>query len=346
MIRKQLHPYKQPSGRLEYLDIAKGIGILLVVLGHHLSGFDRLTAWIYSFHMPLFFVISGWLYSHKRPNDSMWAFATKKAKSLLYPYVVFSILILVWKYTLYFLLGSVPEEGFREIWLKTVTAYGYHALWFLPVLFFSEIIIHKIESSACSAHIDVLCYGSFAVCGLVISEFLQSGMIRGLPDYALRYIGKVCLAVMFSKIGILAERCMRCVHHKWRWLLFVGCAAISVGLFALNGLTNMSAYRIGNYPIYVILGITGSMATILLTQLIGKSSFFAFWGKNSLFVMATHMDFSIEIAYIILAQLHASDFLANESIIAIVLELSLLAIAIPFVNKYFHFLLTPNRSAR
>ena len=126
---------KSSSDRLNYLDVAKGIGILLVVLGHHLSGFDLLTTWIYSFHMPIFFIISGWLYSHKRPGDNIRAFAAKKSRSLLYPYVVFSVLVLAWKYLLYFLLDTAPEEGFREIWLKTVSTYGYHALWFLPTLF-------------------------------------------------------------------------------------------------------------------------------------------------------------------------------------------------------------------
>ena len=46
--------------RLNYLDYAKGIGILLVVLGHIYNNSVKL--WIYSFHMPLFFIISGYLY--------------------------------------------------------------------------------------------------------------------------------------------------------------------------------------------------------------------------------------------------------------------------------------------
>lgn len=49
--------------RLEYLDAAKGLGILLVILGHIYAwnpNINRkiLVTWIYSFHMPLFFIVS------------------------------------------------------------------------------------------------------------------------------------------------------------------------------------------------------------------------------------------------------------------------------------------------
>ena len=45
--------------RIQYIDIAKGIGILLVVIGHCINSLSFLGKWIWSFHMPLFFVISG-----------------------------------------------------------------------------------------------------------------------------------------------------------------------------------------------------------------------------------------------------------------------------------------------
>lgn len=54
--------------RIGYIDIAKGIGILLVYIGHcDLDYKSNLFLWIYSFHMPLFFFISGSLFTpHKQ----------------------------------------------------------------------------------------------------------------------------------------------------------------------------------------------------------------------------------------------------------------------------------------
>lgn len=50
--------------RIDYLDIAKGIGIILVLVGH-ISKNDEINRFLYLFHMPLFFIISGMLYKEK-----------------------------------------------------------------------------------------------------------------------------------------------------------------------------------------------------------------------------------------------------------------------------------------
>ena len=65
-------------GRERWLDSLKGFGILLVIFGHVLSGyldawtfprayysFYYVRTWIYSFHMPLFFLAAGWVYKEK-----------------------------------------------------------------------------------------------------------------------------------------------------------------------------------------------------------------------------------------------------------------------------------------
>lgn len=45
--------------RYEYLDFARGISVLLVIIGHMVSLSHGLGQWIYSFHIPIFFIISG-----------------------------------------------------------------------------------------------------------------------------------------------------------------------------------------------------------------------------------------------------------------------------------------------
>ena len=53
--------YLSENKRLSYIDAAKGIGILLVVLGHHIQGKPELIHWINSFHMPLSCQITNFL---------------------------------------------------------------------------------------------------------------------------------------------------------------------------------------------------------------------------------------------------------------------------------------------
>jgi fucose 4-O-acetylase-like acetyltransferase len=78
--------------RITYIDMAKGIGILLVVFGH--SGFPSpaVNQWISSFHMPLFFLLSGILLSHTNAHEKpLKDTIKKKARTILVPYLFFSI---------------------------------------------------------------------------------------------------------------------------------------------------------------------------------------------------------------------------------------------------------------
>ena len=51
--------------RVEFVDIAKGIGIILVVYGHSSLSFHTANVWLHAFHMPLFFFITGMYYNEK-----------------------------------------------------------------------------------------------------------------------------------------------------------------------------------------------------------------------------------------------------------------------------------------
>lgn len=77
--------------RLAALDSLRGFGILLVVLGHT-SWSAGLVSWIFSFHMPLFFIISGMLFHERQFLDSF----KRKAIRLLVPYVFFGTVTLAY----------------------------------------------------------------------------------------------------------------------------------------------------------------------------------------------------------------------------------------------------------
>ena len=122
------------SKRIEYLDIAKGIGILLVVLGH--NDFEVISLFvqrlIYSFHMPLFFFLSGYFLNTAVP---FFDFVKKRFNTLLKPFL-FTIFLI------YFTSISFEKMGFNTAITRTVKSlYGsghyldWVQLWFLPHLF-------------------------------------------------------------------------------------------------------------------------------------------------------------------------------------------------------------------
>lgn len=122
------------SKRIEYFDIARGIGILLVILGHNDFGalspfFHRV---IYSFHVPLFFFLSGYFLNTSIP---FLEYLNKRFHSVLKPFV-FTILLI------YFASVSFERMGFETAITRVVKSfYGsvtyitWDQLWFLPNLF-------------------------------------------------------------------------------------------------------------------------------------------------------------------------------------------------------------------
>ena len=98
--------------RIEYIDAIKGFAILLVVMGHVLPWSFRdldqalelgtpMLLWkiIYSFHMPLFIFISGWLFgmSKMQTLKNYFGKILKKTQQLLIPYIVCGVLVYLWR---------------------------------------------------------------------------------------------------------------------------------------------------------------------------------------------------------------------------------------------------------
>ncbi|HLC15852.1 MAG TPA: acyltransferase family protein, partial [Thermodesulfovibrionia bacterium] len=80
------------ANRLYWVDALKAIGIFFVVFGHTVGIEARVRDYIFSFHMPLFFFISGFLLKKKHLEMPYVSFLIKKGKELLTPYFVFGFL--------------------------------------------------------------------------------------------------------------------------------------------------------------------------------------------------------------------------------------------------------------
>lgn len=112
------------SPRLIWLDIAKATVIILMVLGHT-SIPNSLSNFIWAFHMPLFFIASGWTTNWEK--YSIINFSLTKAKTLLVPFLVYSVIVLA----VQVVMGWNSISGWiRNGWVA-------YALWFIPVLYLS-----------------------------------------------------------------------------------------------------------------------------------------------------------------------------------------------------------------
>lgn len=127
------------------LDAMRGMAIILVVLGH-VGVCGDVRNWIYAFHMPLFFFISGYFCNDQKPFGS---FLYKKVKTLYFPFVSYYVLFVVFSHLLHqvdlthFDYSSLGD-CLRAILLACRFRVGAMDLlghfWFLPVLFFISVL--------------------------------------------------------------------------------------------------------------------------------------------------------------------------------------------------------------
>lgn len=126
--------------RIEFIDIIKGLAIILVVIGHTSPDKTEILPYkslIYAFHMPLFFIISGMFVATNRENYSLQTlkdFLHKNFIALIVPFLIWGTIYMNFSYTniLYLCFGS---------WINFVHIHTLSSLWFIVVLFVARIYL-------------------------------------------------------------------------------------------------------------------------------------------------------------------------------------------------------------
>lgn len=155
------------KAKIEWLDIAKAIAIILVIIGHafrdemrsDVYSYDVIFSFIYRFHMPLWFFLAGCTYGFNRKkykSRSAGAFIGTRAKRLLIPLVVYSALM----YVMFYACSRIPSVSamledssyalvsIRDyLWRTFVIAENPYAIhvWYLEVLFIIGAVVFLID---------------------------------------------------------------------------------------------------------------------------------------------------------------------------------------------------------
>lgn len=123
------------NNRKHWIDIAKGIAIILMVVGHT-SIPNVASNFIYAFHMPLFFIASGFVSNYGK--HTIWKYIKHKFYAIMLPFLTYSTVVALLLYCIGMLdIDHLIKNGWE----------GY-ALWFIPVLFLASILamlISRIE---------------------------------------------------------------------------------------------------------------------------------------------------------------------------------------------------------
>ena len=292
---------KVKSNRIIYIDIAKGLGILLVVSGHLIGeggiSFSHSTAFhqiIYSFHMPLFFIISGILLGKSLRNKEYNAeFLRKKCKNIIChlggAYFIWSII--------YFLLGNPDGLANCKEWIICIFSFrGRAPIWFLGALMWAELLsvaialfFHKKRNWSKVMLVilfaaDIISWYYFKPSENLLMNYLNITVCRGILCSLFLQVGFELSNIILRKEKMVVSFFVFIISGFF-CLLICRCSHIAV---------NLHLYDISNIWIFMMTGILGSISVIyfgkLLAAAIPRVKYYGLQllGRDSLGIMVLH----------------------------------------------------------
>lgn len=252
--------------RIEWIDALKGFLIFCVTIGH-CNVWAPIEKYIYSFHMFLFFFISGFLFSVKPTVKEM---LIKCSKKIFLPFVCWNIISsligLIYTRDLWNFVEELFVINGNLTWNPTI--------WFLLVLFLAEsiIIMLKLHRKKWISILTVVL--SLALWVLIADKWL------------LWKANLIPMAIAFFLLGYLLKGVIS-ILQRWYVIVLSGIGSV---VFAMMNIRIVYTYgQFGNY-IYCILaafcGVLFFVGLFSKLKFFSKIPFLKEWGKNSLAIMA------------------------------------------------------------
>ena len=294
---------KKENERIDWIDCAKGIAIFLVIIGHTLTVHDLVRGFIFSFHMPLFFIFSGML-MHFSDDIHVWKKKQLRAAySLILPAIVVwalrSIIYIVHNYASFDIQSLISYIKTRIIILfwgsgsvvtvsdKTVEALGM--MWFLIVLFVAKGIydfLHLcIHSKFCFTAITIV----LGVMGVVI------GSVQWLP----LSFDLVLVAMLFLLIGQTIQIYLQAYK---KGIINIGLGIFNFVIYLISFVfvyhftgiyLELAGRRYPLFPLCVVTAVAGTIALggfcLYIRKIPYVGNALCIVGRHSLAMLCIHM---------------------------------------------------------
>lgn len=335
------------SDRVEYLDVVRGVFVILIIVGHHLMGLPETKKYICSFMLPPFMLLSGFLYAYKQVWERPFGqTVVKNFQRLIYPYVTLSVINLSWNILYYKVIfpEAVPEYSLKRMLLYTVTTYGYNALWYLPAVFWGTLLFVGIRRTKYHHHICLFLSACLIVFYILFDARLTG---KGAVSYIYCYLFRITVAVVFIFAGSVLFQVFRKMSRKQEWFLLISCIVIS-GIIAWLyqrypesfPIVNPATHRLGNPYFYYLTVLSNFIAITLLCKMMPRSmGIFTYFGRHSLIVLGLHMDIFVRIAWYIVPKLQLNFGEIGNSLMVIALEAAMAPAFVFVIDRYFPFVL-------
>ena len=270
--------------RLAWIDIAKGIGIFLMVFAHTERGLVSssilqessfvilLDRWIYAFHMPLFFFISG-LLADRAVQSEVVPWVNKMLRTIIYPYFVWSILQTL-------LQMAASNSVNREISTSQLWAITYHPVqqfWFLYALFMVMLTYFVSRKLGLSNSMFLIIAVLLYLCQVWKISFGGWGMLYIFRRHIIYFavgavIGRKSISLLLDRIKTIG--------------LTISCLAL-FGFVTIAAYFDWGQYTLA-FPFIALCGIAGTIALAFICQKFDSTAFLEQWGKVTLQIYLVH----------------------------------------------------------
>lgn len=255
--------------RYEFVDLMKGVCIILVVIQHLVGQCFINPPWLTTFRMPLYFMLSGLFFS---TYGSFRTFLVKKFNSLLVPFGI------VWLICVGYIHIHYPNPAKIDPLKFNV------AIWFLVALFEVGVAYYLI-SYIRKEWIKALLVLSISIGGYLLHEYDIS--FPYYLDGAMTAIVFYYLGPFIRKMGLLDEKSL-----KMDWICALGSLAVFIGLayFYPNELLDLRLNRIFTpYPVFLMSAVSGTATVFFFCKIIKHIPLISYWGRYSIITLCFHI---------------------------------------------------------
>lgn len=252
-----------PGKRDNALDILKGIGIITMVMGHSNMG-ETFISYVAGFHMQLFFIVSGYLFSQSKYN--IFDYTRRKAKTLLFPYATFAMITLIFCCLVSIVLQSnvfdFPDCLIGIIYSNRSIFPITGALWFLQCLFWVSIIFYL-----CGIMGEM-------VRAIMIFVFLAAAWVQSYYDFWLPFaLDSTLSALVLFYIGYILNMLNKPKELPNRYNLVISVILLCLTYYTikLNGDVNPRTCSYGNnYFAYYFNAVSATVGWYFFAKCISR----------------------------------------------------------------------------
>ena len=326
--------------RIEYIDLAKGFCIILVVLYHVLNHLHVKSEYLYllsTFRMPLYFFLSGLFF---KEYEGFLGFFIRKINKLFIPFCFFylttSFLLPNILYFFGFTVSHTESLGIQGLLAFIMKEqFANNPIWFLWCLFtiniffyLCVIIVKKIFVSSVwqASLLAIVCF----TIGMINSLFIASHInLLGFVDSAMAALPFFSVGYIFNKFtDVLRPNSW----DKYLPILIIVCFAMT---FIFGGRCSYMHNIFWINPIAQYLcGITGTLFVIFSSKMIRDLPFISYWGRYSIMILVTH-GLVLQIVVPIFRKAHLS--VPITTIILLVVVMFSYQLLIPLMKKYLPY---------